>query len=126
MVGLSVVCLCLCGMSTVAAASSNKKGFTKDGVGDIYEEGKTESWDSSYPTNNNNNNNNSSDDDGEQRGTNDAHFHPSETYGGGSGNGKREAWGSVVLFLVHSGLIILTFVILSIWLSYGVDECPSF
>jgi len=33
-------------------------------------------------------------------------------------------FGSLLYFSVHVGLIIITFVVLSIWLSYEVSECP--
>jgi hypothetical protein len=53
--------------------------------------------------------------DGDHRGNNDAS--PKHFWSGA-------LFGSLIYFFVHVGLIIITFVVLSIWLSYDVSECP--
>ena len=121
------VLVCGCGCVMSAASAANKKGLTKGGgggggVSEIYEEPNSSSdvWDSNY-----HNNNNSSDDNDDQSKT----TYNNDAYGterNGVENGRSELVGSFVLCLAHSGLIVLTFVILSIWLSYSLDECPSF
>jgi hypothetical protein len=96
-----------------AAANSGNKTLANE----IYEDNSGEVWDSNY----HHNNNSSGDSDDQTKMIQD------HVGGRGNGdNGKREALGSLVQCLAHSSLIVLTFILLSIWLSYSLDECPSF